>query len=527
MTAGRLIGIAASVVALAALATVWVVLAPAQAGGGTSYAIVVGSSMEPKLSRGDLAIVRERSSYRAGDVVLYASRELGTKVLHRIVRVEGDRFVLQGDNNDFLDPEKPTEEQIVGALWATAPGVGRVTEWVREPLNAALLVAFVTLVALGGGLGARSAVRRGPRPAPKRVLPRSGSPSPGPDEQRLLLLGLGAAAVALVALAVVSFSRPVAGTETVEGAYSHQGRFAYEARVARNAAYPDGRVTTGEPVFLRLVDRLRVSFEYALESELPAEARGRAALTARVSDGRGWERVLPLAAGRSFEGRSARVTGVLDLRLIERIVDEVRTLTGSGQTAFTVALLPRVDVRGRVGGEAVQATFAPALTFDYADLRLQPSLDGEGVGPFSPREAGTGTRPAPARLSLGPFSPGVAAARRVALLGLAVLMLLAGLALVARRRREDETPADRIRARYGHLIVPVSAPSGGWERMTDVADMEALVRLAEHHGCLILDLADAFVVEDGASAFRYRVGGPEPVALPPVRDLRVRDDAAR
>ena len=533
MTKGRLTGIVAGAFALAAFTAAWVLFAPTQAGGGTSYAIIVGSSMEPKLHRGDLAVVRERESYRVGDVVLYDSRDLGTKVLHRIVRVEGDRFVLQGDNNDFLDPEKPTEAQIVGALWTSAPAVGRVTEWLREPLHGALLVAFVTLLALGGGLGAGSVVRRGPRPAAKPRVARAVSTSPRvPDEQKQLLVGLGVAALALVALAVVSFSRPLTGTETVEAAYAHQGRFGYDARVPRNAAYPDGHVTTGEPVFLRLVDHLRVSFDYSLESELPATAGGQVSLAARISDGRGWERLLPLASDRAFTERSARVAGVLDLRLVERIVDDVRALTGSGQTSFTVAVLPRVEVNGRVGGEAVQSTFAPALTFDFADLRLQPSLDAEGLGPFAPREAGAGTRPAAARLALGPFSLTVATARRVSLLGIAVLLLLGGLALVLGRRRGVESPADRIQLRYGHLIVPVSSRSGGWEHVTDLADMEALVRLAEHHGRLILHVADgaghSYVVEDGANAFRYRVGRPDavaPVPWPPVRDLRVHDEA--
>ena len=84
---------------------------------------------------------------------------------------------------------------------------------------------------------------------------------------------------------------------------------------------------------------------------------------------------------------------MLDLERLQRITDEVRNLTGSAQTAYTVAVLPRVDVDGRVGGEAVDATFAPALSFDVGDLRLQPSFEGgEGVGPFAPREPGTGTR---------------------------------------------------------------------------------------------------------------------------------------
>ena len=204
MSKRRISGIATGVVAALALVAAWMFFAPTQAGGGTSYAILVGNSMEPKLHRGDLAVVRKQSVYRAGDVVLYDSRELGSKVLHRIVRVEDGRFVLKGDNNDFLDAEHPTEEQIVGKLWVSAPAVGRVTEWLREPLHSALLVGLVTLIALGGGLGTGAAVRRGsqtsqaaaaPRAAPARASQRprgaqAGSDRPRPRGGRVCRVGL-------------------------------------------------------------------------------------------------------------------------------------------------------------------------------------------------------------------------------------------------------------------------------------------------------------------------------------------------
>ncbi len=507
MSTGRVTGIVTGVLAAVALVAAWIFFAPAQVGGGTSYAIIVGSSMEPKLHRGDLAVVRKQSVYRVGDVVLYDSRELGSKVLHRIVRVDGGRFVLKGDNNSFLDSEHPTEEQIVGSLWVTAPAVGRAAEWLREPLHSALLVGLVTLIALGGGLGAGASVRRGARPS--RPRPRVAVPSPRrpggvPDELRHLLTGLAVAAVACVALAVVSFGRPLNGTETVAAAYAHQGRFEYEARVPRTAAYPDGHVSTGEPVFQRLVPRLRVTFSYRLESELPVAASGRIALDARIADGRGWERILPLAAERPFSNGGATVSGVLDLERLQRITDEVRELTGSGQTAYTVAVLPRVDVAGRVGGEAVDATFAPALSFDAGDLRLQPNLQGaEGVGPFAPREPGSGTRVVPAEVSLGALSLSVATARRVSLLGIAALLLLGGLALASGRRRQGGDEHELILARYGQLLLPVSSRSGNWEHVIELADMEALVRVAEHQGKLILHVAEgndrSYVVEDGST----------------------------
>lgn len=533
MSTGRVTGIAAGILAVVALAGAFLFFAPTQVGGGTSYAIIVGNSMEPKIHRGDLAVVRQRSTYRVGDVVLYDSRELGSKVLHRIVRVDGGRFVLKGDNNSFIDAEHPTEEQIVGSLWVTAPAVGRAAEWLREPLHSALLVGLVTLIALGGGVGAGASLRKGPQPPRRRSQPRLAplprAPRRVPEELKPLLLGLGAAGLVCVGLAFVAFGRPVETTETVEAAYAHQGRFEYEARVPKSAAYPDGHVSTGEPVFQRLVQRLRVTFTYGLESELPVTADGRIAMDARISDGRGWERTLPLAAERPFARGGATVAGVLDLERLQRITDEVRNLTGSAQTAYTVAILPRVDVAGQVGGEAVDATFAPALSFDAGDLRLQPSIEGgEGIGPFAPREPGTGTRAVAAEMSLGALSLSVPTARRVSLLGIAVLLLLGGLVLATRRRRDDGDEHERILARYRHLLVPVSSRSGHWEHVIELADMEALVRVAEHQGKLILHVTEAnerfFAVEDGSTVYRHRVHTPEPVASmvwpPPARDLR-------
>ena len=223
---------------------------------------------------------------------------------------------------------------------------------------------------------------------------------------------------------------------------------------------------------------------------------------------------------------------MLDLEQLQRITDQVRDLTGSAQTAYTVAVLPRVQVTGNVGGEKVDATFAPALSFDAGDLRLQPSLQGgEGVGPFAPREPGTGTRAVPAEVSLGALSLSVATARRVSLLGIAALLLLGGVALAAGRRRPEGDEHELILARYAHLLLPVSSRSGDWEHVVELADMEALVRVAEHQGKLILQISDAndrsYVVEDGSTAYRYRVHAPEPVtaiAWPPAaaRDLRAR-----
>jgi hypothetical protein len=229
---------------------------------------------------------------------------------------------------------------------------------------------------------------------------------------------------------------------------------------------------------------------------------------------------------------------VVDLRRIERIVEDVRMLTGSAQTVFTVALLPRVEVEGSAGADRIEATFAPALAFDYGDLRLQPKLDaGEGVGPLAPRESAAGTRVVAAELTLGPFSLAVATARRVSLLAVALLLLLGGAALALRHRREERDEHAVIASRYAHLLVPVASLPRA-EDATAVADFDALVRVAEHHGRLILHTEDGhgrvYLVEEGGAAYRYppdrparaeAPGGPDTRAVPRLADRRPRAES--
>ena len=203
----------------------------------------------------------------------------------------------------------------------------------------------------------------------------------------------------------------------MEAAYAHQGRFEYEARVPRSPVYPDGQVSTGEPVFQRLVPRLRVTFSYRLESELPVTARGRIALDARISDGRGWERILPLAAERPFDQGGTTVSGVLDLEYLQRLTDQVRDLTGSGQTAYTVAVLP---ASRRPAASAARRSTASSPRALLRRRRPAPAAEPAGRGgrrPVCAARARQRDPRRPAEISLGPFSLSVANARRLSLSG--------------------------------------------------------------------------------------------------------------
>ena len=114
------------------------VLAPSL-GGGTTYVSTHGISMEPGFQTGDLAILRPADSYAVGDVVAYRSESLDTIVMHRIVAGDANGFVTQGDNNDWLDEDRPTEGEILGTLFLRVPLAGKAIGAVRSPAVLAVL----------------------------------------------------------------------------------------------------------------------------------------------------------------------------------------------------------------------------------------------------------------------------------------------------------------------------------------------------------------------------------------------------
>jgi signal peptidase I len=139
------------VLGAAAAAAAWWFLAPPSLGGSTSLAIVDGNSMHPTFERNDLVFIRPASSYRVGDVVAYHSTLLDRVVLHRVVAVDDGRYTFKGDNNDFLDPERPTASAFIGKRWFGLPAVGRLATFLHTPWIAAALAALLVLACGLGG----------------------------------------------------------------------------------------------------------------------------------------------------------------------------------------------------------------------------------------------------------------------------------------------------------------------------------------------------------------------------------------
>lgn len=85
---------------------------------------VVSHSMEPVLHKGDLLIVSGVPNPEKRDIVIY--NPAGTKytIVHRIIDVAAEGYVLKGDNNNAPDPAIVKKEQVIGKVWIAIPLLG-------------------------------------------------------------------------------------------------------------------------------------------------------------------------------------------------------------------------------------------------------------------------------------------------------------------------------------------------------------------------------------------------------------------
>lgn len=102
-------------------------------------ATITSSSMWPTLKRGDLVVVKgiDESAVSVGDIVVYESGT-GTMVIHRVITVDGQTLVTQGDANG--EPDEPI---------ALADVAGVVPVLGGAPLHLPYL-GQITLLANGG-----------------------------------------------------------------------------------------------------------------------------------------------------------------------------------------------------------------------------------------------------------------------------------------------------------------------------------------------------------------------------------------
>ena len=70
---------------------------------------------------------------------------------------------------------------------------------------------------------------------------------------------------------------------------------------------------TGEPIFRKVINRVKINFDYRFEADEPGEMAGVAGLDALLISETGWQQRLALQSESAFQGNGTTLTAVLDL----------------------------------------------------------------------------------------------------------------------------------------------------------------------------------------------------------------------
>jgi len=510
--------------ALAGVVVLWLLFAPIEIGGPAAYAVINGNSMEPGLHRGDLVVLHQTDDYQVGDIVTYRHPTVG-RVIHRIVAVADDRFVLKGDNNTWLDSYQPSQAEVIGKFWLYAPSVGKIVEQVRQPWTAAFLVSVggLAIIASFQADMARTRDRRRVQKTPgkRRVVTESTRGS-----QADLVFLFAALGLAWLLLGIFAFTRPVMRTTFTDVKYQHTGVFSYTA-AAPPGIYDGNTVKTGQPIFRRLIAQASLAFDYRLQAEPVETLTGVARLNAVLSSNNGWRSEIPLQGEVPFQGSSVHLQGTLDLARIQALLDDLQQQTGVATAQYTLVVAPAITISGTLAGQALQDAFAPQLVFTLDELQMQlvaqqksPGDNSDALRPSENRLVRKASQVTNTIVFLGlpitiPLARGIAAGGLILTLVGAAVAVLAGHGTLARSEE------GYIRAKYGALLINVCESDllHNHRRVT-VASVDDLAKIAERTGRMILHQSGGdghiYIVQDNDIAYCYRIADAARVAHLPV-----------
>lgn len=495
-----------SAIAALVLAAAWLFW-PAQLGGSTTYVTTHGESMEPGFSTGDLAVLRPADTYEIGDVVAYRSEALDTVVMHRIVAAEGERFVLQGDNNDWLDQDEPTSDEILGKLFRQVPQGGKVLAAVASPWSLALIFAVVFGL-FGNGRrgrpkGRHAADPRAPRPASAGSLPTTFS-MPTRAQARQIAIASGAVAILAAGAGTVLLAMPSTQTETRSQPVTQEGRYGYSGVAEAGTTYPTGAISTGDPIYTKLADALTVSLRHTVRAPGLDEVAGTVRLDLAVTTADGWSAPVGSSAAVPVQDGTATATADLDPALAAALVGRHNAEIGGSAGSATIVVTPVVDVTGTLRGRPFTADGLEPFTFTMDAVALRPPAAEAAFAPtttvpVSVDEVGTRSF-----TLLGVDLP-IDVARVAAVVVLVAAVLVGAVAGGIGRPRQGDA-ADEFAVRNAARILPVAGLTPG-RSVVDVSDAQALRRVAERMDGLLLHHAGpdghTFAVQDNETTYRF------------------------
>lgn len=110
--------------------------------------VVLTGSMEPVLPVGSMVYTQPKPSYTVGEMITFKDVESRT-VTHRIIEVQGDKFITKGDANNAPDKNPVPKDRVIGSVFFDVPYIGMYTDFLKRPQNFILFIILPALIFIG------------------------------------------------------------------------------------------------------------------------------------------------------------------------------------------------------------------------------------------------------------------------------------------------------------------------------------------------------------------------------------------
>ena len=107
--------------------------------------VIVSNSMQPTIDPGDVIFIKKSNvnDLKVGDIVTF--QKDGFIATHRIIEIQDDKVITQGDNNN-LEDEPLDKSNILGEYIFRVPKVGYIYSFVGSPIGMIILSVIIAII---------------------------------------------------------------------------------------------------------------------------------------------------------------------------------------------------------------------------------------------------------------------------------------------------------------------------------------------------------------------------------------------
>lgn len=116
---------------------------------GVRTYVVLSGSMEPKFYPGDVVVVvnKNKTDLNIDDIITFKLEE--DVITHRIMEKTENGYITKGDNNNIIDSDVVSYDNVIGKVMFSIPKIGYVIDFVSKPIVMSfimILLGFIILI---------------------------------------------------------------------------------------------------------------------------------------------------------------------------------------------------------------------------------------------------------------------------------------------------------------------------------------------------------------------------------------------